>query len=160
MNKCEPYQIKLNNTCLNCTVPNCLLCSLYNERECDVCAIGYILDTLTRSQCVQAVDTVPVCNSTTCACPVFQVNDNGVCKNCNVSNCLLCSVGKLNECDVCKTGYVLDALTKSSCVSLNNNPLVCNSMTCHCSPYQSYVNGACQNCSVLGCLLCSATNNH
>lgn len=141
---CSPYQVMVNNSCVNCAVSNCRLCSVGNQNECDVCKTGYVLDHLTNTICVKASQIS--CTQKSCTCQPYQVNINGSCKNCQVKNCTLCAVGNNMECDICSTGYVLDQLTKSICVPITNSSLSCTSIACQCEPNQSKVNGVCKSC--------------
>ena len=98
-----------------------------------------------------------VCTSNVglCKCPATGVNIDGSCRSCMVPHCRLCSTYSTTECDVCSAGYVLDSLTKSTCVPAVNSALVCQQGTCQCSPYQVKQNGRCLSCAVSNCRLCS-----
>lgn len=123
-----------------CQASNCKLCAIANPYECDICKSGYVLDSLTKQQCVIKSNSSLSCNSNDgqCPCAPYSVqNTDGSCSTCQVSNCILCSWNNSKECDVCKTGYVLDNFSKSICVLPQNSSLSClsNSAFCKCSPY-------------------------
>ena len=131
---------------------NCLLCSIGNANECDVCKSGYILDKLTQSICVLPNHSTPVCTAASCKCTSpFQINNNGTCSLCAVSNCRLCSAMNPNECDICSDGYKLDKLSQTICVSLahQNSSLTCTSANglCSCSPFTVSNNSLCVQCA-------------
>lgn len=89
---CLPYQIKQKGICVNCSVANCRLCSIDSPLECDICASGYILDSLTKTSCVPAIMSQPVCISRSCLCQVNEIYISGTCTACSVSNCRLCNI--------------------------------------------------------------------
>ena len=130
---CSAYQVYKDGYCVSCQAKNCLLCSLNDPQQCDVCQKGYVLDSLTKTECVPQQNFSLSCLSNSCSCSPFQVNINGVCTDCKASNCLLCSATDATECDVCKNGYVLDTLTKKTCVLKTNTSLSCNLGSCGCS---------------------------
>lgn len=84
-----------------------------------------MLDKLTKRQCVKAEDSQLACTAKSCGCSVNQVKINNTCLSCAVSNCQLCSIYSISECDICKKGYVLDQLTKKTCVKAEVAQLVC-----------------------------------
>lgn len=158
--KCPPTSSLINGSCKKCQVSNCILCSLENDKECDVCKTGYVLDSLTKSECVPVQNNILSCTSKACSCSVYEVYKDGYCQSCQVKNCLLCSINDTTQCDVCQKGYVLDQLTQTQCVPKKNASLLCSqsSSSCSCSPYQVNVNGVCTNCAVSNCLLCSTSS--
>ena len=81
-----------------------------------------------------------ICTAKTCTCSAYQINNNGACLDCNVPNCLLCSVDNKNECDVCKSGFILDKLTHTVCLAPLNSILLCTAQQAQCGPYQVKIN--------------------
>lgn len=131
---CSVYEVYKDGKCVFCKVKNCLLCSINDPTQCDVCKSGYVLDKLTLNSCVPKTNQTISCSQSTSSCPCspYKVNVNGVCTDCTVSNCLLCSVFSSNECDICKSGYVLDNFTKTKCVPKLNSSISCSSISAHC----------------------------
>lgn len=77
-----------------------------------------------------------------------------------MSNCELCSVGKTNECDICKPNYILDKLSQSVCVPKTNSTPICTSPKCLCPLDQINIDGNCSKCLVPNCRLCAANNQN
>ena len=94
---CPTNTSLLTNTCINCSIQYCSLCSAANV--CQTCVNNLQANTA----------------GTACECPSGQTLSNSNCYACSVTNCVVCNA--TNFCSQCATNFVATSLGACVCQS-------------------------------------------
>ncbi|EDR28439.1 protein serine/threonine kinase, putative [Entamoeba dispar SAW760] len=156
---CSTNYIKNNDgLCISyITVNHCMGAS---NNYCSSCDVKYYIDPITHTCLPCGSSECETCNSATnCTlCYAPSTLSEGVCKTCDILNCVTCSRSSYT-CDSCNPGYYLNSDNFcTSCSETFSHCSICSSSHCTICSNNYYLDSLnqCQECSTMvGCLICS-----
>lgn len=187
-NRCSAwFTISSSGLCHSqCDVPNCQICYPALPDKCLLCGYGYTPDA--QGNCVEGSGCraahCRVCNSNGFTCSECEegyfLNAQGLCINCGLPNCAVCSSTNSGRCATCNPNYklengqcVIPPCNVPGCLYCSlDNPNHCNQCL---SDYYTLSNGRCQSradtstttttasppgCGVANCAQCRAGNSN
>jgi hypothetical protein len=168
--------VSVNNVCLPCSMPNCLLCG-NDYQKCYKCSLGlgiksgpYTCMPCSDFNCLDCSYNMDFCQQCSLTYGVQIRNGNlAVCSPCSINHCINCATNYAN-CISCEDGYIYDGNStcqpcQSPCLNCNNTITSC--LSCITNNYYintianlcyscSNINSKCLNCTSSSfCVLCS-----